>query len=463
MAMARRQSSFMEFLPPDSRELVGLNTLDELFAATLPDKKAFFQEWLDALAAPAVCIASIDDVRRLDMEDIAALPVPPLAKGVFREVLNQQAAEAQQQDEALKATASRARAFLAPQRDRHMQPSLAGSKYFQDARNYRLILTREEIDAGVRIAARRIETWSKGERIVVVAILKGAFMFLSDLCRTFVRPYSVYFVDSSSYGESKSQGSVKLSADINPEKFVDKSSGVPHKVVIIDELMDNGKTMNDVKQHFLSTLKDTHAENDVLTCCLFAKDRERSWPEADVTGIPKVPDLWLVGYGLDDRGTKRGWTELLAVPKVKLVETILQSDVEALLANLDENAALLEPCNFAGASLTQKQFKFKVCSLDTTGDHARAQPSLGERTPRKAELKKADIEQIIAGLAVMGGKYEENLQFSFIADNMPLVPEDEIFQGNNLAYAQMRCRLHNQVAAAARKCSVEEPPPIAHS
>ena len=57
--------------------------------------------------------------------------------------------------------------------------------------------------AGVRIVAHRIETWAKGERIVLVGILKGAFMLVSDLCRTLVRPYSVYFVEASSYKESR--------------------------------------------------------------------------------------------------------------------------------------------------------------------------------------------------------------------------------------------------------------------
>merc|ERR1719343_688701 len=97
-----------------------------------------------------------------------------------------------------------------------MQAPSSGSSYFQDMKNYRLVATREEIQAGVRIAAHRIETWCKGERIVLVAILKGAFMFLTDLCRTLVRPYSVYFVEASSYKDSRVQstGGVEIMADV---------------------------------------------------------------------------------------------------------------------------------------------------------------------------------------------------------------------------------------------------------
>merc|ERR1719388_770659 len=110
---------------------------------------------------------------------------------------------------------------MAPLRDRNNQPPLAGSKYFQDHKNYRLILTKEEIEAGVRIVAHRLETWCKGERIVLVGILKGAFMFMSDLCRVLSRPYSVYFVEASSYKEGRIQmEGVDISADIPTSKFV---------------------------------------------------------------------------------------------------------------------------------------------------------------------------------------------------------------------------------------------------
>merc|ERR1719149_199535 len=263
-------------------------------------------------------------------------------------------------------TAARTRAFLAPLRDRNQQPAAAGSKFFQDIENYRLILTKEEIDASVRVVAHRLETWCKGERVVLVGILKGAFMFLSDLCRVLSRPYSVQFVEASSYKDGNQQGSMSISSDVSSSKFVDQTTKKPHKVVLIDELLDNGKTMHDMKLHFLDKLKDTHAENDILTVCLFGKQRARELPEADITGIPCLPDLWLVGYGLDDRGTKRGWTELFAVPKVKIVPTIEQEEVQKLLAVLDDNANLTAPHAFGHFELTcNKKQKYRVSGLDT--------------------------------------------------------------------------------------------------
>merc|ERR1711974_596874 len=93
-------------------------------------------------------------------------------------------------------------------------------------------------------------------------------------------------------------------------------------------------------------------DKDILTVCLFSKKRGRPYPEADITGIPNLPDLWLVGYGLDDRGTKRGWPDLFAIPKVKIVETIDKGEVDRLLDNLDDDTVLQAPFVFCGFELT---------------------------------------------------------------------------------------------------------------
>lgn len=434
-------------------------TLDELMRLMLPDKEAYFTEWRASLAHPAVCIDSVADIERLDAEDISSLPVPPLLKGVFRELIGQSAARKREQQLVLEATAARAKEFLMPLRDRHMQPPLAGSKYFQDAKTYRLICTREEIEAGVRILARRIEAWSKGERIVLVGILKGAFMLMSDLCRALVRPYSVYFVEASSYKDDRQQGGMAISAEIPASKFYDATSKKPHKIVLIDELLDNGKTMAEMKAYFLARLSDSHSEGDILTACLFSKERPRTWPEADITSIPNLPDLWLVGYGLDDRGTKRGWTELFAIPKVKIVETIETGEVERLLSFLDDGAMLTAPTVFGGFELTynHKQ-KYKVYGLDIDGSHSLAQNSLPSlQSPETQITSKEDIVRLLSGVGVVKGKYEREVAIAFIQENVSLVPEDSIFSGNNQLYAELRCRVRNNLARDAQRLNVRGP------
>mmetsp|Transcript_69382 Transcript_69382/g.201031 ORF Transcript_69382/g.201031 Transcript_69382/m.201031 type:complete len:478 (-) Transcript_69382:224-1657(-) len=428
------------------------DNLRELLFAAIPDKQPFFDTWLAALADPAVCVATVGDVQRLDPVDIAGLPVPPIVKGVFREVLSREVDKTNEQRYVLDVTMQRSREFLSAQRDRNMQPGLAGSKYFQDCKKYRLILTREELEAGVRIVARRIETWSKGERIILVGILKGAFMFMSDLCRILTRPYSVYFVEASSYKDGRIQGAgVSISTELAISKFTDATTKAPHKIVLIDELLDNGKTMHEMRQYFLSSLAATHTDNDILTCCLMSKQRDRSFPEADITGIPDLPDLWLVGYGLDDRGTKRGWVELFAMPKVKLVDTIEEREVEKLLTNLDNSATLVQPLVFGGFELTcnHKQ-KYRVFGVDVLTGHTMVTPS--HRT-----LTKADVTGIVKGVNIVKGKYEHELQFAFIQEGVELVPEDAIFSGDNKVFAEMRCRLRKHLHKEAQRFNVQGP------
>lgn len=427
--------------------------LGQFLQSALPEKKPFIGGWLKALADPSVCITSLEDVKSIDSEDIDSLPVPPLVKGLFRELNAKETARAAEEQAVLELSAARASSYLAKLRDRNHQPPLAGSKYFQDLKNYRLILTKEEIEAGVRVVAHRLENWCKGERIVLVGLLKGAFMFMSDLCRELSRPYSVYFVEASSYKDGRVQGSMSVSADISSSKFMDMNTKAPHKIVLVDELLDNGKTMNDMKLHFLDKLKETHTENDILTVCLFSKKRARDLPEADITGIPNLPDLWLIGYGLDDRGTKRGWTELFATPKVKIASSINQDEVARLLNTLDDDAVLTEQFVFAGFELPFKsKCRYRVSGLDVQGGHERSMLTLqGDETRVKS---KSDIEKILADLPVLKGKYEHELNFAFIAENMALVPEDDIFHGNNRVYGEMRCSLRTSIEAAAKRCGV---------
>jgi hypoxanthine phosphoribosyltransferase len=433
-------------------------TLGEFFQAMLPDKAEFHAGWVSELAAPSVCVTALDDVRRLDLEDINALPVPPLVKGVFRKLLLHEQEKSEAQQAILQSTDARKRAFFAPLRDRKMQPPTAGSKFFQDTKRYRLIVAREEIEAGVRIIAHKIESWAKGERVVLVGILKGAFMLMSDLCRTLVRPYSVSFVEASSYKDDQTQGDVSIVGEFSRSKFFDPIGKVPHKIVLVDELVDNGKTMHDMKQYFLKQLADSHTETDILTVCLFSKKRDRKYPDADITGIMNLPDLWLVGYGLDDRGTKRGWTELFAMPKVTMVETNEKDEVDKLLAVLDDDAILMSPHDFAGIELSHShKARHRVCGLDTQGSHAR--PNL--EVPNTSRVtSKAELESILATIPTVKGKYEQDLHFSFFHNTLALVVEDEIFYGNNQVYAELRCSIRNNLEVSARRFGLQGPGPV---
>jgi len=204
----------------------------------------------------------------------------------------------------------------------------------------------------------------------------------------------------------------------------------------------------------MGKLSATHTDKDILTVCLFSKKRARDCPEADITGIADLPDLWLVGYGLDDRGCKRGWPELFAIPKVKIVETIEVHEVDNLLKQIDDSAVLHETYTFAGFDLQyHPQRRYRVVGLDSLG--WTGGPVSTSESPVPTVITKADLKKTLDGVSIVKGKYEHELRFAFIQENMSLVPEDDIFSGNNVVYPDMRCRLRKQIQYSARRFGVE--------
>ena len=187
------------------------------------------------------------------------------------------------------------------------------------AKEWRVILTSQEIEKCVQKCADYINNNFKGKKIIMTCILKGAVYFLADLTRKLIIPHSCYFIESSSYKDKQVQDEkVEILSKIIPSKFADR------EVILIDELFDNGTTLNYVKNAI-------HEQGNVpldkiFTCTLFKKSRDYSLTctnnntdiqcakSPDLIGI-EVPDIWLVGYGLDDCQEKRGWTYLFACPK----------------------------------------------------------------------------------------------------------------------------------------------------
>ena len=97
-----------------------------------------------------------------------------------------------------------------------------------------------------------------------------------------------------------------------PKKFEGK------KVVLLDELYDSGTTLRLVKEKLVEELGKQ--PEDIFTCTLFLKQTGKApkHPLPDLFGL-EVPDVWVVGYGLDDAQEKRGWTNLYAVPKIDAI------------------------------------------------------------------------------------------------------------------------------------------------
>ena len=170
------------------------------------------------------------------------------------------------------------------------------------------ILTEKQIQDGVQECANNLNQRFKccKEKIVLVGILKGVLLFMSDLTLLLEFEHSWYFLDLSSYKNSQTRGKTEISTHICPEKFQDVH------VIIIDELFDKGETLHDAKEAIIS--KGQVPPERIVTCTLFVKDKEVKFPFPDFFAITLV-DVWVVGYGLDHLGEYRNLKNLYAVPK----------------------------------------------------------------------------------------------------------------------------------------------------
>ena len=150
------------------------------------------------------------------------------------------------------------------------------------------VLTKEEIETQVRRIAHAISDDYKDRELILIGILKGAFIFLSDLIRQLSIPVKVDFMCASSYGDqTASSGRIKLTKDVEIE--------INNKdVLIVEDIVDTGLTLS----YLVEYLKSSGAAS-VRICALIDK-RERR--ETDVMvdyACHTVNKGFLVGYGLD--------------------------------------------------------------------------------------------------------------------------------------------------------------------
>ncbi len=152
----------------------------------------------------------------------------------------------------------------------------------------KILFTQEEIREKVKEIALKLNNDYKGEEVVFVAVLKGSLPFYADLVREVDFPVIFDMVCVSSYGTStESSGKLKIKLD----------SGVSFEnkhVLIIEDILDTGNTLSNLIEHF----KNKNPKSMKLCCLLDKPSRRIRDIEADYCGF-KIPDEFLVGYGLD--------------------------------------------------------------------------------------------------------------------------------------------------------------------
>jgi hypoxanthine phosphoribosyltransferase len=150
----------------------------------------------------------------------------------------------------------------------------------------RVLLAEEKIRRRVDELARRISSdyAGKGE-VLLVGVLKGAFIFLADLCRRLTIPRRVDFIAVSSYGDrTVSSGSVRLVLDLRGDIR-------GQHVLIVEDIVDTGSTLS-----YLHDLLRLRGPASLKTCALLRK--AKGGPAVEYVGFD-ISDEWVVGYGLD--------------------------------------------------------------------------------------------------------------------------------------------------------------------
>ncbi|MBW1698158.1 MAG: hypoxanthine phosphoribosyltransferase [Deltaproteobacteria bacterium] len=149
-------------------------------------------------------------------------------------------------------------------------------------------LNHEDIKRLISALAKRISTDYRDQDLVVIGILKGAFIFLSDLVRQLSIPVEIDFIGASSYGQNThSSEKIRITKEIDID-ILNKN------VLIVEDIVDTGLTMVFLVEHLKSFSPKT-----VKICALLdKKERRKTDIHIDYVG-QRVAGGFLVGYGLD--------------------------------------------------------------------------------------------------------------------------------------------------------------------
>lgn len=164
------------------------------------------------------------------------------------------------------------------------------------------LFSKQDIAKTVKNLAKKIEEDFNDEEIIFVCLLKGSFMFTSDLVRHIKNPSRIDFMRVSSYGNAmKTRGKVSVIKDME-EDVKDKN------VVIVEDIIDSGLTLAHIKK-----ILGSRGPKSLKICALLDKRARREVEiEGDYVGFT-IDDGFVVGYGIDYAEQYRNWPEICVV------------------------------------------------------------------------------------------------------------------------------------------------------
>ena len=156
------------------------------------------------------------------------------------------------------------------------------------AERIRVLLTEAEVDAKIQEIGEQISRDYAGQQVHLVCVLKGGSFFMCELAKRITVPVTLDFMSVSSYGgDTRSSGIVKIVKDLD-EPLKDRD------VLVVEDIVDSGRTLS-----YLMELLKNRGPASLKLCTLLDKpDRRVVDVKVDYTGF-EIPDVFVVGYGLD--------------------------------------------------------------------------------------------------------------------------------------------------------------------
>ena len=152
----------------------------------------------------------------------------------------------------------------------------------------RIVITKDEIEEAIKKAGKQISDSYDGRPILLVSVLKGAFVFMSDLCRAVTVPCEIGFMCAKSYyNNTVSSGVVNITMDLEQ----DISN---YHVIIVEDIIDTGRTLKDIYN-----LLESRNPLSLRVITLLDKPSRRLVDFEPDMALFTIPDYFVIGYGLD--------------------------------------------------------------------------------------------------------------------------------------------------------------------
>lgn len=165
-------------------------------------------------------------------------------------------------------------------------------------KSFKILIKEEDLQARIKQLAKEINRDFKDKEPLIIGILNGCFMFVSDIMKDIKLPAKVSFIKLASYADMESTGSVKELIGLNENIF-------KKDVIILEDIIDSGKTIASVMDEF----KERGAASVSVATLLLKPDALKTKVDINYVGF-EIGNEFVLGYGLDYDGLGRNTRDI---------------------------------------------------------------------------------------------------------------------------------------------------------